>query len=97
MTVCAGLIPADRDHGLIWVVEPWIIPASRDAMPCRPQETGVLPVGDWILGDGKGAHPHPVHRLFIVSTGLAPHQKVPGWDGHQLGLDGARRVMRTEC
>jgi hypothetical protein len=95
-TVGDGVEPTDGYDGLVWMVEPRIAPAFRDAMSCRPQKTGIFPIGHRILGEGKSAHPYPVHRLLVLLTGLTAHQKIPSRDGHQLGFDEEGRVMRTE-
>jgi hypothetical protein len=78
------------------MIEAWVIPAFRDAMPCRPQETGVLSIGDRIFGQGKGTYPYPVYRLFIGSTRIAPHEEGAFGYGNQLRLNHARKGLRTE-
>src|SRR5215510_4519682 len=97
MTVGHRVEPTDCDYWLIRMIKPWRIPGVGDAMTCRSQETGILPIRHRKFADRKGIYPDPMHRLLILLSGAAAHQEVAGWDDTQLGLDNERRVMRTEC
>src|SRR6266511_858457 len=95
-TVGNGVDPAERYDGLVWVIEARIVPGLGSPMPRPLQETGVFPVGYGALPHSKGAHPHPVHRLFILLPLLTAHAKEPRRDMNEFRLNDGRQVMRTE-
>jgi hypothetical protein len=66
-------------------------------MSCRLQETGILPIAYWTLADGEGTYPYPVHRLLILLTGSAPHQKKSFRDVYQLRCEHWGQVLLTKC
>jgi hypothetical protein len=65
-------------------------------MTCRPQETGILPISHRTFADRKTTHPDPVHRLLILLTEVSAHEKIAGWDRHQIGFKRHRRVLSAE-
>jgi hypothetical protein len=62
------------------MIQAWRIPGGGDAMTCRLQETGVLPIRHRKFADRKGTDQDPVYRLLILLSHVTAHAKVAGGD-----------------
>jgi hypothetical protein len=78
------------------MVKPWAIPALGNAMTRRLQETSVLPIRHRKLANRKSTQTDSVHRLLILLSGIATHEKGAGWDAHEFRFNDERTGLRTE-